>query len=110
MITGVALIMVAVIAAPLFSPFVVLQALATGLVSAVLLNTLVVRTLIVPATVTLLGKHVFWPVQSATPIREIRGSFPCPRRRPGRTIHAETEERGVQHGRGGVRVQDRLVG
>jgi RND superfamily putative drug exporter len=63
MITGAALIMVAVVAALLVSPFEVLQTLAIGLVSAVLLDTLVVRTLILPAIVTLLGDHAFWPVR-----------------------------------------------
>jgi RND superfamily putative drug exporter len=61
MITGAGLIMVAVVAALLVSPFEILQTLAIGLVSAVLLDTLVVRTFLVPAAVTLLGRHAFWP-------------------------------------------------
>ncbi len=61
MITGAGLIMVAVVAALVVSPFEILQTLAIGLVSAVLLDTLVVRTFIVPALVTLLGRHAFWP-------------------------------------------------
>ena len=61
MITGAGLIMTAAVAALLVSPFEILQTLAIGLVSAVLLDTLVVRTFIVPALVTLLGRHAFWP-------------------------------------------------
>ncbi len=61
MITGAGLIMVAVVGALLVSPFEILQTLAIGLVSAVLLDTLVVRTFLVPAAVTLLGRHAFWP-------------------------------------------------
>ncbi len=61
MITGAGLIMVAVVAALLVSPFEILQTLAIGLVSAVLLDTLIVRTFLVPAAVTLLGRHAFWP-------------------------------------------------
>ena len=61
MITGAGLIMVAVVAALLVSPFEILQTLAIGLVSSVLLDTLIVRTFLVPAAVTLLGRHAFWP-------------------------------------------------
>lgn len=59
MITGAGLIMVAVVAALLVSPFEILQTLAIGLISAVLLDTLVVRTFVVPAMVTLLGAWAF---------------------------------------------------
>lgn len=61
MITGAGLIMVAVVGALLFSPFEVLQTLAIGLVSAVILDTMVVRTFVVPAVITLLDRHAFWP-------------------------------------------------
>jgi uncharacterized membrane protein YdfJ with MMPL/SSD domain len=61
MIVGAGFIMVAVVADLLVSPFEILQTLAIGLVSAILLDTLVVRTFIVPALVTLLGRHAFWP-------------------------------------------------
>ncbi len=65
MITGAGLIMVAVVAALLVSPFEILQTLAIGLVSAVLLDTLVVRTFIVPAMVALLGPRAFGPAPLA---------------------------------------------
>jgi uncharacterized membrane protein YdfJ with MMPL/SSD domain len=61
MITGAGLVMVAVVAALLVSPFELLQTLAIGLVSAVLLDTLVVRTFVVPAVITLAGHYAFWP-------------------------------------------------
>lgn len=61
LITGAGLIMVAVVAALVASPFEVLQTLAIGLSSAVLLDTLVVRTFIVPAIAALLGPRAFWP-------------------------------------------------
>lgn len=64
MITGAGLIMVAVVAALLVSPFEVLQTLAIGLVSAVLLDTLVVRTFVVPAMVALLGPRAFGPARA----------------------------------------------
>lgn len=71
MITGAALIMVAVVVALVVSPFEVLQTLAIGLASAVLLDTLVVRTLVLPALVTLLRAHAFWPVRYAQPIQTV---------------------------------------
>ncbi len=61
LITGAGLIMVAVVAGLVVSPFEVLQTLAIGLSSAVLLDTLVVRTFVVPALVTLMGPRAFWP-------------------------------------------------
>lgn len=61
LITGAGLIMVAVVAALVASPFEVLQTLGIGLATAVLLDTLVVRTCMVPALVTLLGPRAFWP-------------------------------------------------
>ncbi len=64
LITGAGLIMVAVVAALVGSPFEVLQALGIGLATAVLLDTLVVRTCMVPALVTLLGPRAFWPRRS----------------------------------------------
>jgi RND superfamily putative drug exporter len=59
MITGAGLIMVAVVAALLVSPFEILQSLAIGLAAAGLLDTLVVRTFVVPAMIALLGPRAF---------------------------------------------------
>jgi RND superfamily putative drug exporter len=67
MITGAGLVMVAVVAALLGSPFEILQTLAIGLVSAVLLDTLVVRTFVVPAVITIAGRHAFWPLRHHEP-------------------------------------------
>ncbi len=61
LITGAGLIMVAVVAALVASPFEVLQTLGIGLATAVLVDTLVVRTCMVPALVTVLGPRAFWP-------------------------------------------------
>jgi uncharacterized membrane protein YdfJ with MMPL/SSD domain len=53
MITGAGLIMAVVFAALIASPL--------GMTAAILLDTWIVRTLIVPGTVALLGRWAFWP-------------------------------------------------
>lgn len=61
MITGAGLIMVTVFLVLLTSPLEVLQTLGIGMSAAILLDTWVVRTFLVPAITTLLGGHAFWP-------------------------------------------------
>lgn len=61
MITGAGLIMAVVFMALLASPLEILQSLAIGMTAAILLDTWIVRTLLVPATGALLGRYAFWP-------------------------------------------------
>lgn len=61
MITGAGLIMAVVFAALIASPLEILQTLAIGMTAAILLDTWIVRTFIVPGTVALLGRWTFWP-------------------------------------------------
>jgi RND superfamily putative drug exporter len=61
MITGAGLIMVTVFIVLLTSPLEVLQTLGIGMSAAILLDTWIVRTFLVPGITTLLGQGAFWP-------------------------------------------------
>lgn len=61
MITGAGLIMVTVFLVLLTSPLEVLQTLGIGMSAAILLDTWIVRTFLVPGVTTLLGRFAFWP-------------------------------------------------
>lgn len=61
MITGAGMIMVVVFIALVISPLEIMQTLAIGMTSAILLDTWVVRTLLVPGSIALLGRFAFWP-------------------------------------------------
>ncbi|MDA8346327.1 MAG: MMPL family transporter [Thermaerobacter sp.] len=61
MITGAGMIMVVVFVALLVSPLEIMQMLAIGMTSAILLDTWIVRTLLVPGSIALLGRFAFWP-------------------------------------------------
>lgn len=62
MITGAALIMVAVFGAFAFARMVVVQMLGLGLAVAVLVDALIIRSLLVPAFMKLAGHWNWWPV------------------------------------------------
>ncbi|MFJ7181727.1 MMPL family transporter [Streptomyces massasporeus] len=59
-ITSAALIMVSVFAAFLLSDNIVVKMLGLGLAVSVLIDATVVRLLLVPAVMTLLGRHAWW--------------------------------------------------
>ncbi|MEO3763692.1 MMPL family transporter [Streptomyces sp. B8F3] len=59
-ITAAALIMIVVFAAFILSPNRMLQQFGLGLAVAILLDALVIRCLIVPAVMQLLGRHAWW--------------------------------------------------
>ena len=61
MITGAGMIMVVVFLALLISPLQVMKTLALGLSFAVLVDTWIVRSFLVPAMITLLGRRAYWP-------------------------------------------------
>ncbi|PSR24929.1 MAG: MMPL family transporter, partial [Sulfobacillus benefaciens] len=61
MITGAGMIMVIVFLALLVSPLEVMKTISIGLTFAVLMDTWVVRTLLVPSITVLLGRHAYWP-------------------------------------------------
>lgn len=61
MITGAGMVMVVVFVALLVSPLEIMQMLAIGMTSAILLDTWIVRTLLVPGSIGLLGRLAFWP-------------------------------------------------
>ncbi len=61
MITGAGMIMVIVFLALLVSPLEVMKTISIGLTFAVLMDTWVVRTLLVPSITVLLGRYAYWP-------------------------------------------------
>jgi RND superfamily putative drug exporter len=61
MITGAGMIMVVVFLALLVSPLEVMKTISIGLTFAVLMDTWVVRTLLVPSITVLLGRYAYWP-------------------------------------------------
>ena len=63
MITGAGIIMVVVFVALVLSPLEILQTLGVGMTVAILLDTWIVRTFLVPGSTTLLGRFAFWPRQ-----------------------------------------------
>lgn len=63
MITGAGLIMVVVFAAMMLSPLQIMRTLAFGMSAAILLDTWIVRSCLVPASVVLLGPGGWWPAR-----------------------------------------------
>ncbi len=61
MITGAGMIMVVVFLALLISPLQIMKTLGVGLSFAVLADTWIVRSLLVPSTTVLFGRYGFWP-------------------------------------------------
>lgn len=61
MITGAGMIMVIVFISLLISPLAVMKTLALGLTFAVLMDTWIVRSLMVPSITVLLGRLAYWP-------------------------------------------------
>ncbi len=61
MITGAGLLMVVAFAAMLLSPLQLMRTMALGMTVAILLDTWIVRTCLVPTSVALLGRSTWWP-------------------------------------------------
>jgi len=61
MITGAGMTLCVVFVALLLSPLEIMQMLAVGMTTAILLDTWIVRTLLVPGSIALLGRFAFWP-------------------------------------------------
>ena len=61
MITGAGMIMVVVFIALLISPLEIMKTLAIGLTSAILLDTWIVRSFLVPGATVAIGPSAFWP-------------------------------------------------
>ncbi len=66
MITGAGLVMVVVFIVLLTSPLEILQTLAIGMTAAILLDTWIVRTFLIPGLTALLGRRAFWPGATGT--------------------------------------------
>ncbi len=66
MITGAGMIMVVVFLALLISPLEIMKTLGIGLSFAVLADTWVVRSLLVPSATALLNRYGFWPWRGRT--------------------------------------------
>ncbi len=62
MITGAGMTLCVVFVALILSPLEIMQMLAVGMTAAILLDTWVVRSLLVPGSIALLGRHAFWPL------------------------------------------------
>ncbi|MEF9901849.1 MMPL family transporter [Streptomyces sp. P9-A2] len=86
-ITCAALIMVSVFAAFIISDNVVVKMLGLGLAVSVLIDATVVRLLLVPAVMTLLGRHAWWTprwLDRILPHIDTEGeAAPAPSRTPG---------------------------
>ena len=67
MITGAGMIMVVVFLALLISPLQIMKTLGIGLSFAVLTDTWIVRSLLVPSVTTLFGRWGFWPWRPKRP-------------------------------------------
>lgn len=61
MITGAGIIMVTVFLVLLASPLELLKTLGIGMTAALLLDTWIVRTFLIPGNIVLFGKAAFWP-------------------------------------------------
>jgi uncharacterized membrane protein YdfJ with MMPL/SSD domain len=61
MITGAGMIMVVVFIALILSPLEIMKTLAIGMTAAILLDTWLVRSLLVPGSTVMLGRFAFWP-------------------------------------------------
>jgi uncharacterized membrane protein YdfJ with MMPL/SSD domain len=61
MITGAGLLMVVAFASLLLSPLQLMRTMALGMTAAILLDTWIVRTCLVPTSVALLGPSTWWP-------------------------------------------------
>ena len=61
MITGAGLVMVVVFIVLLTSPLEILQTLAIGMTAAILLDTWIVRSFLIPGIIALFGRAAFWP-------------------------------------------------
>src|SRR5690606_25408578 len=88
-ITAAAAIMIVVFAAFILSPSRMLQQFGLGLAVAVLLDAVVIRCLIVPAIMQLLGRWAWWlpgPLARRPPAR----SLPAPRRLGPRRLGGST--------------------
>jgi RND superfamily putative drug exporter len=68
MITGAGMIMVVAFLAMLISPLEIMQTLAIGLTTAILLDTWIVRSMLVPGSITVLGRYAFWPARRPFPL------------------------------------------
>lgn len=71
-VTAAALLLAVVFAGFLAGGFVPIRAIGLGLVLAVLLDATIVRTLLVPATMTLLGRYNWW---APGPLRRLHARF-----------------------------------
>ena len=61
MITGAGMTLCVVFVALILSPLEIMQMLAVGMTTAILLDTWIVRSLLVPGSIALLGRYAFWP-------------------------------------------------
>ncbi len=64
MVTGAGLIMATVFLVLIVSPLAIMRTMAVGLTAAILLDTWIVRTILLPASVAILGRWAFWPFGS----------------------------------------------
>ena len=79
MITGAGLLMVVAFGALLVSPLQLMRTMALGMGAAILLDTWVVRTCLVPTSMALIGRSVWWPfgLSAAHPRGDGAGATPA---------------------------------
>ena len=104
-ITGAALIMVAVFAGMASGRLVVLQQLGLGLAVAVLLDAFVVRTVVAPAMIALIGERFWWMPRWLEWLPRIGVEGPAPDKAPGTEDEPGAQKDGAaRSGTGGVLV------
>ncbi|MCY0881373.1 MAG: MMPL family transporter, partial [Firmicutes bacterium] len=93
MITGAGLIMVAVFLSLLISPMEIIRTLSIGLSVAILFDTWIVRTLLVPTSIALMGRWAYWPWRTQSP------SYPLSRNPSPALLPPVEQEEASSHSR-----------
>jgi uncharacterized membrane protein YdfJ with MMPL/SSD domain len=104
-ITSAALLLCVVFAGFLVAGFVPVKAIGLGLVLAVALDATIVRLLLVPATMTLLGRYNWWPDRAVHTGQSV-GVVPLPAT-DGRRAESTNDRTAIRVGRDSIHWADR---
>jgi RND superfamily putative drug exporter len=91
-ITGAALIMVAVFAGFTLGDLVMFQQFGFGLAIAILVDATIIRSILVPSTMKLLGRRNWWLPSFLHWLPDVRVEGAEPRRLPGAAASADTAD------------------
>ncbi len=104
-ITGAALIMVSVFAAFGTGDLIIIKSLGVGMAIAVLIDATVIRALLVPATMRLLGRWAWWAPSQVSALSSRLGfshvatEYECDTREPGSGLEPGLRDEGGRSGR-----------